>query len=459
MSKKAPAAFKIEVIIGPPMQLAVAACGGSPKTYPLGEGRQADYLDLFEALARDFGLRRPLARVAPTPHDPDPRLKLVLDAPVSPAILYGYGDPCVVRVGVSDYRLLVTSNDAPDGFPILASGDLKTWRLSGFVFPDGEAPDWTLTGLGVSDFWAPEMHRVGDEWWVCFTAREHDGALAIGIARSTSPDGPFIADRAPIVRGGVIDSHILIDANGAPWLVWKKDDNDVWPSKLSALLHASPSLTPDLFGSDEDRRTASFVSTLWPWIATLAPMEQFFAQQPMIEAVAEDLAGFAARLAAAQATDQEAVATILAALRTRIYAQPLSSDGRSLLGEPSVILQNDAAWEGHLIEGAWITEDAGRYYLLYAGNDFSTALYGIGVAAADAPQGPYLKQSEAFLTSNRDWWGPGHPSVVRRDDGGHQIFLHAFRPGEAGYKQFRALLTGGIEFRDGHVSLASDKSY
>ena len=75
------------------------------------------------------------------------------------------------------------------------------------------------------------------------------------------------------------------------------------------------------------------------------------------------------------------------------------------------------------------------------------------MAVGDAPTGPYLKGGEAFLSSTSDWWGPGHPSVVERSDGGRQMFLHAFPPGEAGYKRFRALLTAPIRFADGEVFL------
>jgi hypothetical protein len=452
----APAVFRIRLTPGPPLSLSLAEAAKPERRYLLPALDQPAFLDLFEDLARDFGLRRPQARQAP-PAGGGPPLTAVLTEPLSPAILYGYGDPCVVQVAPGDYRLLVTSNDAPDAFPILASRDLKTWALTGFVFPYGAAPAWALTGAEVSDFWAPELHRVGEGWIVCFTARRPDRSLAIGLARSASPDGPFVADAAPIVTGGVIDSHILVDADGAPWLVWKRDDNGVWPRLLAALLHQRPALANDLFVTGPDRRTAAFVLTLWPWIEGLEPMVQFFALQPLIEAAAVDLAGFERRLAAAIVTaslqERILMAQALEALRTRIYAQRLSPDARRLEGAPAVILQNDLPWEGHLIEGVWIASEAGRYHLLYAGNDFSTAHYGIGAAVADSPCGPYRKSSEVFLSSTDQWWGPGHPSVAVAPDGRHHVFLHAFRPGEAGYKAFRALLAAPIRFEHGCVSL------
>ena len=298
------------------------------RRYPLGDGGHEAWLDLHEALARDLGLRRPLSREAP-PKPADPHLTPVLTEPVSPDILYGYGDPCVVAVGEGGYRLLVTSNDAADAFPILASNDLVHWRHTGFVFPRGTAPAWTLTGPGVSDFWAPELHRVGGEWWVCFTAREKDGGLAIGLARGLSPDGPFVADAAPLVRGGVIDSHVLVDIDGAPWLVWKKDDNDVWPGLVASLCQRSPEVIEALFPEDVDRRTAALAAALSPWLEARAPMQRFFALQPLIETVAEDIPGFALRL---EAQAEPEVPAILQALRTRIFIQRLAADGTGLVG-------------------------------------------------------------------------------------------------------------------------------
>ena len=324
-------------------------------------------------------------------------------------------------------------------------------RDAGRDRPDGTAPSWALTGPGVSDFWAPELHQIGGEWWVCFTARDQDGELALGLARASSPDGPFVAQPAPLLRGGVIDSHILVDADGAPWLIWKKDDNDVWPGLVAALCRHEPRVVDRLFPEEADRRTAGLAAALSPWLERRPPMQRFFALQPLIEAVAEDLPGFALRL---EALAQPEVPAILQALRTRIFIQRLTSDGTGLMGAPRVILENDLPWEGHLIEGVWITPADGRYYLFYAGNDFSTARYGIGVAVADCPDGPYTKRPEAFIASGRDWWGPGHPSVAR-DDEGWRLFLHAFRPGEAGYKRFRPLLSARIHFEGGQIRLGS----
>jgi hypothetical protein len=116
------------------------------------------------------------------------------------------------------------------------------------------------------------------------------------------------------------------------------------------------------------------------------------------------------------------------------------------VGGRTKIIENDQPWEAHLVEGVWVTKQGGKYYLMFAGNDFSTALYGIGAAVADSPLGPYRKMDGPLLRSTAEWAGPGHPSVAAGPDGRPRMFLHAYFPGRVGYKEFRALLTLDASF-------------
>ena len=433
--------------------------------FVLAERSHNAFLDVFEAIAHRFGTRVPRNRQpVQTPAFKAPYQPL-LTRNLSPRVLHGYGDPAVIRVSDGPggdgvwYYLLATSNDAPDAFPVARSRDLREWSLVGFVFPRGHAPPWAAEGEHVSDYWAPEMHHVGGEYRVYFVAREREGReLCIGLATSPRPDGAFAALPAPILRGDVIDPHVVVEADGTAFLFWKEDANAVWPSRLNQLLNEHGALVADLFASEQDRRTASLVAMLWPWIRTLEPMERFFVQQVMLEAVIADFTGFQRRLDGLlererNAVIRQAIRDVLDVMRTPIHAQRLSPDGRSVVGERTTVLQNDLDWEAHLIEGIWVAQHDGRYYMFYAGNDFSTADYGIGVAIADAPLGPYRKMSEPFLRSTAEWWGPGHPSVAIGPDGEPWLFLHAFFPGRTGYNEFRALLTVPIRFEPDRVVL------
>ena len=433
--------------------------GGRSHSYQLPGAEHADYSTFYQELARDFGTRTPHVHQGPAPdEEPVPHWRPLILENLSPLTTAGYGDPAVLKTD-QGYILTATSNDAPDAFPILRSHDLASWSHEGFVFPEGEAPAWTAHGRRVGDFWAPEMARVGDEYWLVYTARQHDNALAIGLARAPDPTGPWrdlghplIAGHAvnttglpddpaqPIRSGGVIDSHIFIDANGDRYLFWKRDTNGIWPRPLAGLLRERPELIDRLFAAEADRRTAHFAAAIQSWANQQRPMERFFLMQPFIEAVVDNWPTAKAVMA-----EVPEAAAIFDAMSTPIHAQLLSDEGE-LVGEDRLVLTNDQAWEGHLIEGPWVTRQQGRYWLFYAGNDFGTPAYGIGVAVADHPFGPYVKQSEPLLRSTPSWWAPGHASVAPGLDGEPQLFFHAFFPGTGGYNAFRALLTVPLRF-------------
>jgi arabinan endo-1,5-alpha-L-arabinosidase len=175
-------------------------------------------------------------------------------------------------------------------------------------------------------------------------------------------------------------------------------------------------------------------------------MERFFFMQPLIEAVLANWNHAKAVLA-----DVPEAAMIVDAMSTPIHAQLLSQEG-TLIGEDKLVLANDLDWEGHLVEGPFVTLHEGKYWLFYAGNDFGTPAYGIGVAVADHVLGPYVKHPEPLLKSNQEWWAPGHASVAPGPDGRPQLFFHAFFPGTGGYNTFRALLTTSLTFNGTEVS-------
>ena len=470
MTSNEQASFEVEAVAeGEGTRFAVTEVGsGETRHYRLTGGEQQDYTEFFQQLGRDYGMRIPHQwEGPPPPSGPEPDWRPLITKNLSPTILSGYGDPAVLKTDEA-YFLVATSNDAPDAFPILRSDDLENWEHLGFVFPEGRTPGWAASGRHVADFWAPEMARVGDEYWLCFTARERSNALAIGLAKAPHPLGPWedvgyplltggimlyppaaeSSEPSPAMSGGVIDSHIFIDEGGEPYLFWKQDTNGVWPRPLAGLMRERPELIARMFDSEEDRRTAAFAAAVQPWANRRRPMERFFLMQPLIETA---LASWPkVRRVLEEYGDAGA---ILEAMRTPIRGQRLAPDGRSLIGEPTVVLANDLDWEGHLIEGPWVTRQQGRYWFFYAGNDFCTPAYGIGVAVADHPLGPYEKRPEPLLKTTHRWWAPGHASVAPGLDGEPQLFFHAFFPGTGGYNAFRALLTTRLRFGEAGVEL------
>ena len=437
------------------------------RAYGVPTGTQQDFSAFFRQLSHDFGTRVPHVFADAVEHAPAAiRWRPLLTENVHPQILVGYGDPAVLKTD-DGWWLVATSNDAPDAFPILHSADLEHWEPKGFIFPQGEEPSWAAKGRDVADFWAPEMARIGDEYWTVFTARQTNNALAIGLARASSPAGPWADNGAPLITGkpvnttglgynpdqpqmsgGVIDSDLFLDADGERYLFWKDDTNSIWPRPLAMLLRSHPELIERLFAAEDDRRTAAFAAAIVSWANVQRPMVRFFVMQPLIEAALANWAKVRSAL-----IEFGLAPAILEAMTTPIRGQRIDPDGRSLIGESKIVLTTDLDWEGHLIEGPFVTRQEGRYWLFYAGNDFSTPSYGIGVAVADHPLGPYEKQGEPLLRSTREWVAPGHASVAPGIGGKPRLFFDAFHPGTGGYNAFRALLTVGLKFTRDRVEI------
>ena len=454
---------------GQGFRIAVQSLSGQSRSYLVPSGTQQDFSAFYKQLSDDFGTRVPHVFAEAIDH-PEPTIpwRPLLTENVHPQILVGYGDPAVLKTD-RGYYLVATSNDAPDAFPILHSDDLEHWTPQGFVFPQGSEPVWSASGRNVADFWAPEMEKVGDEYWLCFTARQRTNALAIGLARAPSPAGPWVDNGEPLITGmpvnttglgfdasqpqlsgGVIDSHIFVDADGDKYLFWKDDRNSIWPRPLAMLLREHPDLIECLFERSEDRCTAAFSAAIVGWANLQRPMVRFFLMQPLIEAALANWTRVNEAL-----VEFGLAGAILEAMTTPIRAQKIAEDGRSLIGESRLVLSNDLDWEGHLIEGPFVTRQKGRYWLFYAGNDFSTPSYGIGAAVAEHPLGPYTKQGDPLLKSTREWTAPGHASVAPGLNGQPQLFFHAFHPGTGGYNMFRALLTAGLSFEKDRVEVTA----
>ena len=121
-------------------------------------------------------------------------------------------------------------------------------------------------------------------------------------------------------------------------------------------------------------------------------------------------------------------------------------DMRQLEGERTVVLRASADWQRyqrdreiyggthdwHTLEGPAVLDDGGGgYLLLYSGGNWQTPGYGVAVATAPAPQGPWRQDPDArpvITSASTGLIGPGHCSVLPDDTGGYHLFLHAWDP-------------------------------
>jgi len=135
----------------------------------------------------------------------------------NPVIAQDAPDPGVLLVGGTYYLAHTGSN-----FPLFTSPDLVSWTAHGHIF--AAHPSWAK-----SDFWAPEIHAIGDHYVAYYSARGADGKLAIGAARADAPNGPFTDLGAPLIHDanmGLIDASEITTAAGS-YVLWKEDGNAI----------------------------------------------------------------------------------------------------------------------------------------------------------------------------------------------------------------------------------------
>ncbi|QED25811.1 family 43 glycosylhydrolase [Microvenator marinus] len=135
--------------------------------------------------------------------------------------------------------------------------------------------------------------------------------------------------------------------------------------------------------------------------------------------------------------------------RTPIFLQEVAADGVTLSGPVSTILTNDRTWEGAVVEGQWIVEKDGYFYLFYSGNGYASPSYGVGIARATSVRGPYTKASSPILRSNGQWDGPGHGAILPGPSGDWVHVYHAWQKGRVGQSPGRQVLVDRVTWSEG----------
>jgi beta-xylosidase len=268
-------------------------------------------------------------------------------------------DPGVMLDG-STYYMACTPGP---GYPIRSSKDLVHWKSAGTIFTSATKPAWAS-----SNFWAPEIHKVGTKYVVYFSAKSaSSGTYAIGAASASSPTGPYTDIGKPLVTEpspGAIDAHYFRASSGKHYVLWKVDGNAV----------GKP---------------------------------------------------------------------------TPIEIQELAADGLSRLGSATTLITNTLSWEGPLVEGPWMVEHAGEFFLFYSGNGYASSSYGVGVAKASSPLGPFTKKGAPILSSKAGWAGPGHGSVLKGPSGDWVHVYHSWVAGKIQQSPGRIVLVDRIQWSGG----------
>lgn len=108
----------------------------------------------------------------------------------------------------------------------------------------------------------------------------------------------------------------------------------------------------------------------------------------------------------------------------------------------------------NLIEGVWLSKRNVFYYLYYSGDNCcgDEAHYAVMVARSKSPDGPFQKfknldGTPVILSSNSNWFAPGHNSVITDEKGRDWLMYHAIDPKDR--SKGRVFLMESINYKNG----------
>jgi beta-xylosidase len=301
-------------------------------------------------------------------------------------------DPSVTYAQPPDtgYVLVCTSGYSKNAIPIYTSQDLVHWLPDGYVFPHGHQPWWAVPSAAHGPrgrFWAPELYWIGGRWVVYFAAVYNAAKINLPV-----PGSGRLTPGMMVV--GVAWSNSL----HGPWhssvLHYRGQFNDITGEHESS----GPAIDPSVV---EDPGTGQ--------------MYLFWSDQSF-----------------------------------QIWAGALSADGTQLSGPIKLVLRASEPFECDPMDHHCTIEApepffaSGIFYLLYSGGSTWDASYDVGVAAAYAPLGPYVKLPAPVLRQGGGFYSTGHTShPIIGPDGNSYILYHArTSPAHSNLSSRRYLMLG-----------------
>jgi len=220
------------------------------------------------------------------------------------------------------------SNDEGDQY---AMQDYHVYSIEGDrldqVVDQGEVLHLRDVPWARQQLWAPDAVCFHGQYLLVFPARDHQGIFRIGVARGTSPTGPFVPDELPISGSFSIDPAVFVDDDGVPYLFF----GGLWGGQLEKW--ATGSFEPT------GREPTGAAPALGPRVGRLS------ADMCRIEGPAQSIV----------ILDQN--------------GEPLRASDH----------------ERRFFEGVWVHKHRGLYYLSYSTGDTHLLAY----ATSQSPLGPY----------------------------------------------------------------------
>ena len=151
---------------------------------------------------------------------PQDRSPAPLSGPSGPLYMGAFADPFVLR-DEELYYAYGTGLHGSDGgraFEVLSSPDLRAWTSHGGVLEP-------VAGGG-SDYWAPEVARAGEGYFLYYSVGNGDRGHHLRVALAAGPLGPFHDLGLNLTPGEVfaIDPHPFLAPDGQWYLYFARDD-------------------------------------------------------------------------------------------------------------------------------------------------------------------------------------------------------------------------------------------
>ena len=141
-------------------------------------------------------------------------------------------DPFILNDG--NYYYAYGTYDVGNGFGAYKSKDLFIWHWVGNVLVKENT---TASG----SFWAPEIYKIDGTYYLFYAADKN-----LYIAKSDSPEGPFVQHGEKMIFKGGIDPHLFVEGNKkylffvrtfGNYSVWMGELNDDFLSMKEETIH------------------------------------------------------------------------------------------------------------------------------------------------------------------------------------------------------------------------------
>jgi len=317
------------------------------------------------------------------------------------------GDPYVLYDNGTYY---LYGTGARDGFPAYKSADLVNWQPLGQVYKAD-----SLRSFGVGAFWAPEVYKVNNKYYMFFSAQWRNNPtnelenFRIGIAVADKPGGPFtdFSDK-PVFDPGypIIDADVFFDRDGRCYLYYSR----------CCYKHAVKS---ELAGMVKEKGWFSEIEESW------------------------------------------------------VYGVELKKDFSGVVGQPVLLLRppaglhdKQAEWESRSVtarevnrrwtEGSVTFRKENTYYIMYSANNFAGQYYAVGYATGKSPLGPFTKAAnnpvlEKNTVKGGTVTGTGHNTVIASPDGKEMFCIYHARTNATGND--RVVFIDRMTVKDGKITV------